>query len=66
MALPVWFYRDPLEVLERIEGMQCTGCKHEEPLQINSEKFMACAIGRPHSDQGGRKCRRFKIKEAGK
>lgn len=54
-----WEYGDPLRVLERREGQNCTGCAHSH---ARPDPFggvhMVCKKGRKH----GKRCRRYEEK----
>lgn len=51
-SLPVWMYRDPAEVVERIEAGSWQGCAFVQRMRFQWQVVESCAKGR----RFGRKC----------
>jgi len=51
-SLPLWMYRDPAQVVERIEAASCHGCAFVVRTVFQSQVVESCAQGR----RFGRKC----------
>lgn len=47
-----WEYGNPEEVAARRQARSCHGCRHEEKIQIGSQKTGYCNKGRKH----GKRC----------
>lgn len=61
-ALPVGMYRDPADFVKLACETSCAGCRHE----VKAWGKVACELKRPHSANGGKKCKRFKAGEGTK
>ena len=46
MTLESWKFRDPAEVVERIESQSCKGCKHLDAIRIAGQLVQVCNKGK--------------------
>jgi hypothetical protein len=58
-ALPVFLYRDPLEVAIAREAQSCKGCAHEQTYEFGGRTVKICGEGKAH----GSRCKTFREKK---